>query len=34
MNSASINGNNLGDLTQAIKLFETLKQEKSLNLPR
>lgn len=28
----SINGNSLGDLTQAIKLFETLKQEKSLNL--
>lgn len=28
----SINGSSLGDLTQAIKLFETLKQEKSLNL--
>ncbi len=28
----SVNGNNLGDLTQAMKLFETLKQERSLGL--
>lgn len=27
-----INGNPLGDLTQAVKLFETLKQEKSINI--
>ncbi len=28
----SINGSSLGDLTQAIKLFERLKQERSINL--
>ena len=28
----SINGNPLGDLSQAIKLFETLKQERSINV--
>jgi general secretion pathway protein C len=28
----SINGNPLGDLSQAIKLFETLKQEKSIGI--
>jgi general secretion pathway protein C len=28
----SINGNTLGDLSQAIKLFETLKQEKSITV--
>ncbi len=28
----AINGNPLGDLTQAVKLFETLKQEKSLSI--
>lgn len=28
----SINGNNLGDISQALKLFEQLKQERSINL--
>ena len=28
----TVNGNNLGDLTQAMKLFETLKQERSLSV--
>ncbi|MCO6431869.1 MAG: hypothetical protein J5J00_13500 [Deltaproteobacteria bacterium] len=28
----SINGNNLGDLSQAVKLFERLKEERSLSL--
>ncbi len=28
----TINGNNLGDISQALKLFEQLKQERSINL--
>jgi len=28
----TVNGNNLGDLTQALKLFEQLKSERSLSL--
>jgi general secretion pathway protein C len=28
----AINGNNLGDISQALKLFEQLKQERSINL--
>jgi general secretion pathway protein C len=28
----SINGNSLGDISQALKLFEQLKQERSINL--
>ena len=28
----AVNGNSLADLTQAIKLFETLKKERSLSL--
>ena len=28
----SVNGNNLGDITQAVKIFEKLKEEKNLSL--